>query len=89
MHIFFKTNKGDTEVYFDKFKRTFYKPVIKAPNKTVTLPLLLEVSDIKMTLKKLLDVKKIKGIDHIYDYDLLTNIVAGASKISMKASDGD
>jgi hypothetical protein len=50
------------------------------------LPLLLEVPDIIMTLKKLYDVKKKNGKEHIYDYYLLTYIVAGASLMSMKTS---
>lgn len=67
-------------------KKDFYIPTIKSKKNITEIPLLLDTPDIVMTLKKLHDVKKRNDIDHIYDYELLTNIVAGASLISIKTS---
>ena len=83
--IFFKSNQGKTEIYFKKFRDSFYEPVIKSSKNTTRIPLLLEVPDIIMTLKKLYDVK-VKNGNLIYNYDLLTNIVTGACLISIKTS---
>ncbi len=82
--IFFKTDKGEVEVYFKKIFSDLYKPVVKSSEEIKEVPLLLEVAEIVLTLKKLYDVKKKHNINHTYNYGLLVNIVAGASVISMK-----
>jgi len=80
----FKSDKGNIQVYFKEHKNDLHKPVVLSSSKRETLPLLLEMCDINKTFEMLCEMEDIKGIDYIYNYDLLKNIVTGACYLSMK-----
>jgi len=82
------SNEGFTEVYFKenckKDQKTFYELIIRADKRKKRIPLLLEINDLWSTLTKLSEVKRIKGKDYIFNFNLLSRIVAGAALISIK-----
>jgi len=79
--IFKGKNNTTIKLSFKLLTNDLHQPVLKSSKGDLTtIPLLLDITQIKSTYKKLADLKN----ESKYDLILLKNIVAGACSMSMK-----
>ena len=79
-------DKNETiEVSFEEKRNFLFQPILESSaGKKHKIPLLLDLTDVFLTSQKLLDLKKRNKKP--YNFGLLTNVVAGAAKLSMKGN---
>lgn len=82
--MFFKSNEGKTIVFFKRKRNNSYQPIVKSLKKTKKIPLILRLSDTYNTLRILTEMHETKDDTYTYNFNLLSDIVAGASIISLK-----
>lgn len=84
--IFFKIQNSPTliEIKFKRVNNLLFEPVLIKEGELKKIPLLLDMSQAELALKKLEEFKEIaEKKQSLLNYNYLVLVLAGASKISM------